>query len=193
MSQLFFVRDGIHTYLVLPAEPLFSRLPTLNNYLEVCNWLCLGWGDYRYYGAHRQTTIMGARALLLPTRAVIEIRGIGHPESSFPASARLYAIAANAFVHEAVADFVSRHFRFDKNGDLRWVRARPSGEQFFAASGIYTIANTCNNWTAKGLRVAGIRIRPSWQFLAGQVERSVQRNGFDPLSPSRGELPPSLD
>jgi hypothetical protein len=41
--------------------------------------------------------------------------------------------------------------------------------------------NTCNNWTSRGLRIAGLRCLPLLNFFPGQVEKSVRRNGYLPL------------
>jgi len=77
--------------------------------------------------------------------------------------------------------FVSRYFKFDSSNQLTRVRERANGEQFFESRGVYTIANTCNNWTSYGLRTAGLKLNPLFNIFPGQVERSVRKNGYLPL------------
>lgn len=184
MAQLYFIRDGIHTHLVLPAELLFERLPSLEKVIGNCNWISTGWGDFHYYGAPNQNRLKGLKALFLPSKAVIEARGLTDPHAGVSPRGRLYEIASTKPILEAVADFVGSHFLVDSNGEPLWVRAKATGEQFYAATGVYTIANTCNNWTARGLHLAGLKTRPFWHFFAGQVERSVLRNGVPQVSTS---------
>ena len=71
VSELHFIRDGIHTHLALPAAKLLALVPQLNEYFSGCKWIRVGWGDYRYYGAEHQPLWLGLRALLLPTSSVV--------------------------------------------------------------------------------------------------------------------------
>ena len=77
-----------------------------------------------------------------------------------------------------------------------------SEENFFLASGHYSVINNCNNWTARALREGGCPIRPRWSFLPGIVTSQCRRFGqviwTKPRSdktdiiPSRGPHSPSV-
>ncbi|UVW36273.1 DUF2459 domain-containing protein [SAR92 clade bacterium H455] len=188
--QLYFFRDGIHTHLVVPSAALLRVLPELAEQLQDTEWARIGWGDYRYYGSAQQTLLLGLRALLLPTRATIAVLGIADINKHRSATSRTYRIDTNLGVIDAVVAFISRHFKVDRSNQLVKVRARDSGEIFFQSRGIYMCINTCNNWTSRGLRIAGLRCLPRFNFLPGQVERSVRRNGYLPLPLF---LPPPLE
>ena len=95
-------------------------------------------------------------------------------------SATIYSIAVNGPLMESVALFVSRHFKLDNSNQPTKVRDRHCGTQFFKSRGIYLVLNTCNNWTAYGLSSAGLRLLPMFNFLPGQVERNVRKNGYLP-------------
>ena len=84
---------------------------------------------------------------------------------------------------DSLSLFVSRYFKLDKSNQLTKVRSRANGEQFFKSRGVYTIANTCNNWTSYGLRTAGLNLNPVFNIFPSQVERSVRKNGYLPLEP----------
>jgi len=189
-SQLYFSRDGIHTHLVVPSVILLRALPELAEQLQDAEWARIGWGDYRYYGSAQQTLFLGLRALLLPTRATIAVLGIADIDQHRSATSRTYSIDTNLGVIDAVVAFISRHFKVDRSNQLVKVRARDSGEIFFQSRGIYMCINTCNNWTSRGLKIAGLRCLPLFNFLPGQVERSVRRNGYLPLPLL---LPPPLE
>ena len=189
-SQLYFFRDGIHTHLMVPSAALLRVLPELAEQLQDTEWARIGWGDYHYYGSAQQTLLLGLRALLLPTRATIAVLGIPDINNHRSATSRIYRIDTNLGVIDAVVAFISRHFKVDRSNQLVKVRARDSGEIFFQSRGIYMCINTCNNWTSHGLKIAGLRCLPRFNFLPGQVERSVRRNGYLPLP---FLLPPPLE
>jgi len=189
-SQLYFFRDGIHTHLVVPSSALLRVLPELGGQLRDTEWARIGWGDYLYYGSAQQSLMLGLRALLLPTRATIAVLGIADISQHRSATSRTYSIDTNLGVIDAVVAFISRHFKTDKSQQLIKVRTRDSGEIFFQSRGIYMCINTCNNWTSRGLKIAGLRCLPLLNFLPGQVERSVRRNGYLPMPIL---LPPPLE
>ena len=182
-AQLHFVRDGIHTHLVLPAATVCALVPQLNPIFGSYQWLRIGWGDYHYYGNEQQTKLMGLRALLLPTSSVVALLGIDDLRKDLPENAVLYSISISDSVMDSLSLFVSRYFKLDKSNQLTRVRERANGEQFFKSRGVYTIANTCNNWTSYGLRTAGLSLNPVFNIFPSQVERSVRKNGYLPLEP----------
>ena len=180
-SQIHFFRDGIHTHLVLPAAVVLKNIPALEEHLQDCPWVRLGWGDFKYYGASKQTFISAIRALFLPSTAVISVLGINSIRDQISATNHIYSIDSSQAIEDALAGFIASYFKQGSQGQLTQVREKPSGEVFFKARGIYMFTNTCNNWTSRGLRIAGLRCRPLFNFFSGQVEQSVRRNGYMPL------------
>ena len=189
-SQLYFFRDGIHTHLVVPSAALLRALPELGEQLQDTEWARIGWGDYLYYGSAQQSLMLGLRALLLPTRATIAVLGFADISQHRSNTSRTYSIDTHLGAIDLVIAFISRHFKVDRRNQLIRVRARDSGEIFFQSRGTYMCINTCNNWTSRGLKIAGLRCLPLLNFLPGQVERSVRRNGYRPIPLL---LPPPLE
>ena len=180
-SQIHFFRDGIHTHLVLPAKVLLDYIPELKEQLQDSPWARIGWGDFQYYGSSEQTLFAALRALLLPTAAVIAVLKINSIQDQVTETNRVYSIDCNPSVIDSLARFVSGYFHHSPKGLLTSVRERSNGEVFFKSHGTYLLINTCNNWTSRGLRIAGLRCLPLLNFLPGQVEQSVRRNGYLPL------------
>ncbi len=181
-SELHFIRDGIHTHLALPAPKLLALVPQLQTYFSDCQWIRVGWGDYRYYGAEHQPLWLGLRALLLPTSAVVGLLGTNDLRDILSESASLYSIDLSEGLIDSVALFISRHFKLDKFDQLSKVRDRACGTQFFKSRGTYLALNTCNNWTSHGLSRAGLNVHPLFNFLPGQVERTLRKNGYLPTN-----------
>tara|TARA_B110000046_G_C13018775_1_gene410084 strand:+ start:1445 stop:2002 length:558 start_codon:yes stop_codon:yes gene_type:complete len=181
-SPIYFIRTGIHTHLVLPAPQLCALVPQLTNYFADHKWVRIGWGDYQYYGNEQQTKLMGLRALFLPTSSVLALLGIDDLQKELTKDAVLYGICIDDPLLASVALFVSRYVRLDPSNQITKVRERSNGELFFKSRGVYTILNTCNNWTSFGLRTAGLRLNPLLNIFSGQVERSVRKNGYLPTA-----------
>jgi uncharacterized protein (TIGR02117 family) len=180
-SKIHVFREGFHTHLVVPASLLLEYIPALKQQLQNCPWARIGWGDFQYYGAPQQTLLSAARALLLPSTAVIAVLGVNSIHDQVSSTNRVYSIKSNQRIEDALAQFIAGYFRQGSQGQLTQVRKKPSGEVFFKARGIYMFINTCNNWTSRGLRIAGLRCQPLLNFFPGQVEKSVRRNGYMPL------------
>jgi uncharacterized protein (TIGR02117 family) len=181
-SQIHFFRDGVHTHLVLPASILLQKIPALKEHLQDAHWVRIGWGDFKYYGASHQSFLSAIRALFLPSTAVIAVLGINSIRDQITTTNRIYSIDSSQAIEEALAGFIASYFNQGPQGHLTQVREKPSGEVFFKARGIYMFINTCNNWTSRGLRIAGLRCLPLLNFFPGQVEKSVRRNGYLPLA-----------
>ena len=175
---LYFTNNGLHTHLILPSQRLKTLVPQLSKYFLDEPWLQLGWGDFGYYGAAKQTKLLGFRALFMPTKAIIGVRSIRDLTNDFPQRTRIYAIPLPKAAMDATLLFISRYFQFDESDDLTVVRKKANGELFFSANGTYSILNTCNNWTAYALREAGLKISPKWTIGPDQVERNVRKNGY---------------
>lgn len=176
--MLYFTNNGLHTHVVMPSRALKALVPDLSQYVGDDAWLQIGWGDAGYYGAAKQTLVMGARALLSPTAAILGVRCINDLSADFPKSTRLYPITLDQAAMTAALVLVSRHFKLNQSGRLTLVRERPTGELFFTSIGTYSILNTCNNWTAYVLQEAGLKISPKLTIGPGQVERNVKKNGY---------------
>ncbi|MGF1760774.1 DUF2459 domain-containing protein, partial [Photobacterium sagamiensis] len=48
--------------------------------------------------------------------------------------------------------------------------------QFYKGVGDYHLMNTCNQWTAKGLKSTGMDISPTFKLTAGSVMKYVAAN-----------------
>jgi len=176
--MLYFTNNGLHTHVVMPSQALKELVPDLSQYVGDEAWLQIGWGDAGYYGAAKQTLLLGARALFTPTTAIVGVRCISNLSADFPKSTRLYPITLNQPAMDAALLLISRHFKLNQSGSLTLVREKPAGELFFKSIGTYSILNTCNNWTAYILQEAGLKISPKLTIGPGQVERNVRKNGY---------------
>ena len=70
----------------------------------------------------------------------------------------------------ALIGFISRSFFRDKSGNLLELQKGIYGDsQFYSGVGDFYLMNTCNRWTAKGLKSIGMDISPTLKLTAGSV------------------------
>ena len=173
VPYFYFTNNGLHTHLVFPTQQIKDLVPSLKPYFLDTTWLQIGWGDYQYYGNPEQTNWMGAKALFLPTAAVIGMLGINTIPEDIPKNTAFYKISLDTMHWNAILGFICAHFKTDAANQIAMIRAKPTGEMFFAAHGTYSIFNTCNHWTAKALATAGLSMKPSRSFSPNYIEKSV--------------------
>lgn len=182
MPSLYFTNNGLHTHVLFPAQEVKARVPALQAYFPDIAWLQIGWGDYQYYGNPEQTKWMGVKALFTPTAAVMGILGVHAIPNDIPKKRKLYEIPLNNMHWNAILAFVCGYLKLDAANQISEIRVKENGEVFLKARGTYTIFNTCNHWTARALKTAGLNMNPRRSFSPNYVERWVKVNGYKSIT-----------
>lgn len=175
--QAFVVSHGWHTGLVLPAANLNSEIPELALRFGVPAYYEIGWGDKGFYQAQDVTTGLALRAMFWSSGSVVHVVAIPEtPEASFPESQTTAVCLAPAQV-EQMKKFISTSIVHDRTGHVVTLGKGIYGDsQFYDGVGRYSLLNTCNKWTAKALKSAGLQISPSLKLTAGSIMTYVQDN-----------------
>lgn len=154
----YVVRHRLHTGLALPAHLLEDSplafvlaLPDDADYYEI------GLGDEVYYQLPRAGTsqlrrnALAARAMLLPTRAVMQVMPLSAHPKELPhtdiAPLQLTDTELSALMEVMVATFA------DTEADAAWAGERPR-QWFFESNRRFWFRYTCNTWTADALTEA---------------------------------------
>ena len=167
---IYVVGHGWHTGIVMrrhdiPTEawPEHSRFPTAR-FLEVA------WGDDAFYRSPNPGVVLAVKAALDSEASVLHVAGFDQaPAAQFP-SAEIIAVDLSERGLETLARFVSRAYARDAAGQP--IELGPGlypGSRFYAATGRYSLFNTCNRWIAEALRAAGCPITPVWAVTAGNL------------------------
>ncbi len=122
-------------------------------------YLSFGWGDAEYYTAPDKSLGMTLSAALLPTPAVVHLSGLtAHPGEVFPANEVIeLKLPAEAF--RALIAYLGASF--ERGGEARAQAVTPglySFSLFYPATGEFHLFNTCNTWTARGLKQSGLAV-----------------------------------
>lgn len=184
-EEVFVVREGLHTGIVVPSGTIRSRLPQLDSRFPDSPYLEFGWGDKTYYEAKEVTSGLTLRAVFLPTDSVMRVVAIPESPAIHFAGVELEALCLDRQQYSLLIGFIEHSFYRDSEGNL--VKSKDGFEgdsQFFRAEGTYFMFNTCNNWTAKGLRSAGLGISPTFKFTAGGTMNYLSKNREALANPS---------
>ncbi len=91
------------------------------------------------------------------------------PEAFFGASNALTVRVSRAGI-QRLAQFLWEYLVLDSEGHPHVVEAGPSRQSiFYASTGTYNLAHTCNTWTAEALRITGLPVSASGVVFANQV------------------------
>ncbi|MDP6568164.1 MAG: DUF2459 domain-containing protein [Alphaproteobacteria bacterium] len=152
---------GWHTGLIVDAaEPALAALPEAAVFPDA-RYLEFGWGDAEFYRAPEITVAMAMRAALTPTKTVMHLNAMPRPPRQYYLEAEIVTLRVAAAKLPAMIAFIRDSFARDDAGAARPAGAgRYPGSRFYEGAGEYHLLNTCNTWTARALRQAGLAVDP---------------------------------
>ena len=161
---IYLVNNGYHIALVLPRDSC-TYGDIFNVPLGISGkggFFYFGWGDRQFYlgtpTVRNIDWLMAAKALFTPSSAALEVLYICSvlPDqtgvsSLFVTEDELVALYGYVEKNIMVSDGLPKQILSDEIDPAFY------GSIFFEASGSYSLFNTCNNWTSRGLKESGLR------------------------------------
>lgn len=180
---VYVATQGWHTGFILPAAALQADLPFLAQRFGAVPYLEFGWGDKAYYQARENTLWLAIQALFWPTQTAMHVVAVPmYPPVYFPDSEVIeIKLSANEFL--SLRSYIRQSFSYDEQGRVTALKRGLYGDsQFYQAEGEFYMTNTCNKWTAKGLKSAGMDISLWFKQTQGSImsylrEWKTQRAG----------------
>jgi uncharacterized protein (TIGR02117 family) len=176
--------DGFHTNFFVPVETTAYRwqeqlnLNQVGGDAQTFRYLQFGWGDRGFFvetPTWEQVSATNAlRALFAPNNAsAMFVKG--HSKPPDPAYGTVKCLRLGKTDYLALMIFINNSFQRNGQAEQRLASGQDQQSSFYAAYGSYSILNTCNTWTADGLRVANVNT-PLWDGLAQPIMNQI-RNG----------------
>jgi len=76
--------------------------------------------------------------------------------------------------------FIASSFYKNQKGEILETQGGIYGNsQFYKGVGYFSLMNTCNKWTAKGLKSAGMDIAPAFKLTAGSIMNYLGKTGAE--------------
>lgn len=168
-ANLYVLRRGRHTDLVLPVEQLGERLSTLTADFPGARYLVFGFGDRQYVLATHKN-LWHALLAPLPGPGLMLVTGLEEtPQQAYGAD-HLAPLTVSAAGMRKLQDFVWSSLEQDPPGAVRpYLPGRLPGNVYYSATYTYYGFYTCNTWTAQALHAAGLPVRSGGVLFAGQV------------------------
>ncbi|MDQ2105622.1 TIGR02117 family protein [Azospirillum isscasi] len=179
--EIFVCTNGVHTDLVLPAaNGLVDWTTDLRHgdFPGTGPWashVSFGWGDRAFYLETRQWSDLrlstALSALFGGGPSVMHVYAMPRPAGSPDCG----ALRLGNEAYRALAAFVRGSFRRDGAGRVIPLPGSGYGatDLFYEAVGHYSPVETCNEWTGKALRAAGVTVG-AWTPFEGSVMRWVR-------------------
>jgi uncharacterized protein (TIGR02117 family) len=169
-NEIYVVSHGWHTGLVLPAKEIQLRLPGLKKRFGDKPFIEFGWGDKGFYQTNEITTGLTFRAMFWSSGSVIHAVAVPGDVLKFFQNSEVRQLCLSDAGVSSLIDFIANSFSKNPQGEIVELKNGIYGDsQFYAGTGDYYLFNTCNKWTAKALRSAGMDISPTFKLTAGSV------------------------
>ena len=161
-KTIYLVNHGWHAGIVLRRTDILDSI-----WLEVgdfpdAQYLEVGWGDMNYY--HTPDPHMGIliKAALLPTASVLHVVGFSGPVPTYFPYSEIIRIEVSSVGFEHLSQTIAASFARDEAGNGKSLGSGLYGNsRFYQSVETYHLFNTCNVWTARALRAAGLSITPA--------------------------------
>jgi len=169
-NEVYVVSHGWHTGFVIPAPEIQGVIPELEQRFGNTPYIELGWGDKGFYQAKDTTLGLTLRAIFWPTESVVHSVAVPQKVEEYFSNSEVAKLCLGDGELSALIGFISSSFYRDKSGNLLELQKGIYGDsKFYSGVGDFYLMNTCNRWTAKGLRSIGMDISPTLKLTAGSV------------------------
>jgi uncharacterized protein (TIGR02117 family) len=166
---------------VLPASTVKTHLPGVFESFAGSPYIEFGWGDMDYYQSEVVTSGMTTKALVWPTQSVVRTVAIPErPDIHFPDN-EMETLCLDQNQFSLLVAFILQSFSRDNDGHIiKTMESEDGNSRFYKAEGVYYLWNTCNTWTAKGLKSTGWNISPAFKITPGSVMANLDKHNTAP-------------
>jgi uncharacterized protein (TIGR02117 family) len=183
--QVYVVSHGWHTGFVIPSKKVYESIPALQDRFGLSINIEFGWGDKKFYQAEEITTVLALRAILWPTETVVHAVAVPENVNGYFSNSEAQRLCLNDREITSLVAYISNSFSKNKLADVKSLSEGIYGDsQFYKGAGSYHMFNTCNEWTAKGLKSIGMDIQPATKVTAESIMSYLRDKQFSKRDPS---------
>lgn len=175
-ENVYIVNHGWHTGFVVPAHTIQSRLPELVTRFANTPFLEFGWGDRGFYESKEITSSLTLQAILWPSESVVHVVALSAEPDLLYDDSEMVTLCLKSSQYALLIGFLENSFKKNNGSIMSYKRGIYGDSQFYKGEGDYHLLNTCNKWTAKGLKSAGANIRPTFMLTADSIMTFLSEN-----------------
>ena len=177
-KTIYLVSHGWHAGIVVKRADIPAGIWPQHNDLPDAEYLEVGWGDKDYYMTPSPHMGITLKAGLLPTASVLHIVGFNGSVTRYFAHSEVIRVELSEAGFQRLCSYLENSYALDEAG-----RSQPIGPslygagQFYLSRESYHAFNTCNVWTARGLREAGCPVTPAENLSIDTLMATVAKFG----------------
>ena len=170
VKPIYVINHGWHTGIAVRRADIREGAWPEPVDLADSEYLEVGWGNREFYMATEGTLGMALKAVLWPSPAVLHVVGFDGPVQQFFPEREIVEILVSEPGFQRLAAFIGDAYAKDGSGRTTVLGGgQYANSRFYAARERYSLLKTCNTWTARALRSAGLPITPIYAVSAGNV------------------------
>ncbi len=160
--SIYLVNHGWHAGIVLERQYLSDRVEVLQQDFTHADYLEIGWGDSDFYQIPEPHIGHILKAGLFPSASVLHLVGFsGDVKRQFPYS-EIVALKLTPKQLDQLGHYIAASFASNSEGKIESLGGGLYGDsRFYQSKESYHILNSCNVWTARGLKQAGLALYPA--------------------------------
>jgi uncharacterized protein (TIGR02117 family) len=176
-NEIYVISHGWHTGFAIPADKIGKYLPTVQKRFNKASFIEFGWGDKGFYQAKKITIGLTIQAIFWPTESVVHAVSVPNEVVDYFQNSQVVKICLSTASMNALMQYISNSFYRNKKGQIKKLQNGIYGDsQFYKGIGDYYLMNTCNKWTAKGLKSAGLNLSPTFKLTAKSIMNYLESN-----------------
>lgn len=176
---IYLVSHGWHAGIVVPWRGETARAWPAGLHLGRARYVEVGWGERDFYPAAEFRLGGALKALFWRNESVLHLVAFDEPVERYFAASERVALRLSVEEYARLVAAIGASFERDKNGRAQVLGAGLYGDsRFYLSRETYHLFRTCNVWSARALRAAGLRFYPagalSTTALLNQARRIEQ-------------------
>lgn len=175
-NEVYVVSHGWHTGFVVPSKRVYTIMPGLKSRFGDTPRIEFGWGDQGFYQARQITSGLTLKAIFWPTQSVMHAVSVPRDVHAYFPNSKKIQICLTHKELDSLLRFIHNSFEKNDRGEVISLGGGIYGDaQFYKGVGDYYLMNTCNKWTAKGLKSIGMDISPGFKLSASSIMRFLNK------------------
>ncbi|MFP4025729.1 MAG: DUF2459 domain-containing protein [Thiohalospira sp.] len=176
LKKIYVVKYEWHTGVIFERDEAIKFFPALQNDFSNFKFIEVGWGDKDFYMAEEETFWLAFKAGMLPTKSALHISAINKNPEKHYVGFEMVIIDLNDENFKNLIQYFNKSFALDKNNNnIKLKSGLKKNSQFYLSNEKYYIFKTCNAWIARGLKRAGVSIRPFFALTSKNVIKQLKR------------------
>lgn len=177
-KTIYLVSHGWHAGIVVKRADIPAGIWPQHNDFPDAEYLEVGWGDKDYYMTPSPHMGITLKAGLLPTASVLHIVGFNGSVTRYFAHSEVIRVELSEVGFQRLCSYLENSYALDQAGRSQTLAPSLYGAgQFYLSRESYHAFNTCNVWTARGLREAGCPVTPAENLTVDDLMTRVAKFG----------------